>query len=110
MLGPPDPQQGPPHTHTLHYPEPELDDDGNPVEAYEPPPPTFTVTRDQGADPARWLDHLSSCPERWGAVSHGGRWWQEYLCAGGVKAYRRAAEAGAGERPSPPPFPASTST
>jgi hypothetical protein len=43
MLGPPEPQPGPPFTHTLQFPEPELDDDGNPVEAYEPPP-THTFT------------------------------------------------------------------
>jgi hypothetical protein len=45
MLGPPDPQPGPPCTHTLRYPEPEVDDDGNPTEPYRPPPPTMTVER-----------------------------------------------------------------
>ena len=42
MLGPPDPQPGPPYTHVHAFPVP-AEEDEDAEEAWEPPPPAYSV-------------------------------------------------------------------
>lgn len=48
MLGPPDPQPGPPYTHVHEFPQEPSEGDAVDVEDWEPPPPAYTYTVERG--------------------------------------------------------------